>query len=321
MDKRDKLYELHRIFVQARGTLLSKQKLLSKLECSDSTLKRRLNSLRDTYGAPLEYSREKHGWYYQKDVSFELPGLWFNDQELYAFLILEQLLENLDVGLVSEQLSTAKNKIKLLLSTNVDPEETISNKLRLINVFHRIFNETIFKEIAKATFDERQLEIDFINRNTQQKTTRIISPQRIVHYKNTWYLDCYCHLREEFRTFSIDGISNVKHCHRQARIIDPKIIDKNTQSTYGIFSGQAHEIAILHFQNPVSFWIAKEIWHPSQQGQWLENNIYELKIPYQNPKELLADILRYADKVTVKSPESLRQSIKKSAKMLLENHK
>ncbi len=321
MDKRDKLYELHGVFVQARGTLLSKQQLLARLECSDSTLKRRINDLKDTYGAPLEYNQEHHGWYYQKGVSFELPGLWFNDQELYALLVLEQLLEDIDVGLVSEQLATAKDRIKILLSTKIDPEENISNKLRLINVFHRQFDENIFKEIAKATFDERQIEIDFINRQTQQKTTRTISPQRIVHYKDTWYLDSFCHLKNNFRTFSIDGISRVKQCHNAAKIINPEQIDKATQHTYGIFSGQAFETAVLHFQAPVSFWIAKETWHPKQQGKWLEDDIYELKIPYQNPKELLADILRYADKVIVKSPESLRQSIKQSAETLLKNHK
>lgn len=320
MDKRDKLYELHSIFDRARGVLLSKQQLLTRLECSDSTLKRRIRDLKDTYGAPLEYSKEKHGWYYRKGKRFELPGLWFNDQELYALLILEQLLENLDAGLISEQLSTAKDKIKVLLSSKIDPEENISNKLRLVNVFHRKFDDAIFKEIAKATFDERQIEIDFTNRQTQQKTTRIISPQRIVHYKDTWYLDSFCHLKNDFRTFSIDGVSRVKQCHSKAKIIDPNQIDKATQHSYGIFSGHAFETAILHFLPPVSFWIAKEIWHPKQQGQWLSNKIYELKIPYQNDKELLADILRYANKVIIQSPESLRNSIKQYAKTLLENH-
>lgn len=320
MDKRDKLYELHRIFKQARGRRISKAELLERLEYSDSTLKRQITALRDKYGAPLEYDNERHGWYYQDGISFELPGLWFNEQELYSLLVLEQLLENIDAGLVSEQLSIAKDRIKLLLSTKIDLDKNIGDKLRLVNVFQREINKNIFKEIAKATFDERQLEIDFINRRTQQKTTRIVSPQRVIHYKDTWYLDCFCHLRESLRTFSIDGISQVKQCHKAATIITPDTIDKATQSTYGIFSGQAHEIAILHFQPPVSFWIVKETWHPDQKSKWLKNDILELKIPYRKQDELLADILRYSGKVVVKAPESLRQSIKETAEILLKNH-
>ncbi len=321
MDKRDKLYQLHRIFKQARGRRISKAELLEKLEYSDSTLKRQITALRNEYGAPLEYDSENHGWYYQDNKSFELPGLWFNEQELYSLLVLEQLLENIDAGLVSEQLSIAKDRIKLLLSTKIDLDKNIGDKLRLISVFQRDFNKTIFKEIAKATLAERQLEIDFINRKTQQKTTRIISPQRLVHYKDNWYLDCYCHYRQAQRTFSIDGMSRVKQRHQAAEIIAPNEIDKVTQSSYGIFSGQAHQTAILHFQPPVSFWIAKETWHPNQQSRWLENDILELQIPYKNQEELLADIMRYSDKVIVKSPASLRQSIKNLAETLLNNHR
>ena len=320
MDKRDKLYQLHRIFKQARGRRISKAELLEKLEYSDSTLKRQITALRNEYGAPLEYDSENHGWYYQDNISFELPGLWFNEQELYSLLVLEQLLENIDAGLVSEQLSIAKDRIKLLLSTKIDLDKNIGDKLRLISVFQRDFNKSIFKEIAKATLAERQLEIDCINRKTQQKTTRIISPQRLVHYKDNWYLDCYCHYRQAQRTFSIDGMSRVKQRHQAAEIIAPNEIDKVTQSSYGIFSGQAHQTAVVHFQPPVSFWIAKETWHPNQQSRWLENDILELQIPYKNQEELLADILRYSDKVIVKSPESLRQSIKNVAEILLNNH-
>ncbi len=75
MDKRDKLYELHGLFNRARGTLLTKHQLLSNLECSESTLKRRIKDLQDIYGAPLEYDQTHHGWRYQKGVSFELPSL------------------------------------------------------------------------------------------------------------------------------------------------------------------------------------------------------------------------------------------------------
>jgi predicted DNA-binding transcriptional regulator YafY len=321
MDKRDKLYQLHRIFSQAHGKRISKAELLERLEYSDSTLKRQINTLRDEYGAPLEYDAEKHGWYYQKGIRFELPGLWFNEQELYSLLVLEQLLEKIDAGLVSEQLSIAKDRIKLLLSTKIDLDKNIDDKLRLVTVFQRDFNKTNFKEIAKATFEQRQLEIESINRQTQQHTVRIISPQRLVHYKDVWYLDCYCHLRESLRTLAIDAISRVKQCHKAAKIIDPTIIDEQVQHSYGIFSGQANKTAILHFQPPASFWIAKETWHPEQKRRWLDNDILELTIPFQKQEELLADILRYSDKVTVKSPESLRQSIRKHAEILLQNHK
>ena len=319
MDKRDKLYQLHQIISQS-STAITKAYLLEKLECSESTLKRRINDLRHIYGAPLIYDKQRHGWYYQKDTRFELPGLWFNDQELYALLTLEQLLENLDKGLVSEQLLIAKDRIKAILSTKLNKTQNIHDKLRLISIFHRTFKLSTFEEIAKATFDARKIEITHINRQTQERTQRIVSPQRLVHYKDTWYIDAYCHHKQAMRTFAIDAITAIKHHHTQAKIIPPADIDKLVQSSYGIFSGKAHQQAVLHFKPPASFWIAKEKWHPKQQTQWLDNNILQLTIPYHHDKELLADILRYAETVEVISPISLQQKIQQIAHTILSHH-
>jgi predicted DNA-binding transcriptional regulator YafY len=38
-------------------------------------------------------------------------------------------------------------------------------------------------------------------------TEREVSPQRLVHYRDNWYLDAWCHLREDVRSFSIDAIA------------------------------------------------------------------------------------------------------------------
>jgi len=33
-----------------------------------------------------------------------------------------------------------------------------------------------------------------------------VSPQRLVHYRDNWYLDAWCHLRGDLRSFAIDAI-------------------------------------------------------------------------------------------------------------------
>lgn len=39
---------------------------------------------------------------------------------------------------------------------------------------------------------------------------REISPLRLVHYRNRWYVDAYCHLTEALKTFLIENISNAE---------------------------------------------------------------------------------------------------------------
>ena len=55
-------------------------------------------------------------------------------------------------------------------------------------------------------------------------------------------------------------------------------------SSYGIFGGQADKVAVLRFTRERARWVADEVWHPEQQGKWLEDGTYELKIPYNDPQ-------------------------------------
>ncbi len=314
----DKELKLQQIFASSHGMLVQKSYLLEQLDhCSESTLKRTINNLRDKFFVPLNYDRQNHGW--RSDKSYTLPGLFFSDNELYAFLILEQLLENMNEGLVTEQLLVAKEKINRLLASKLKTNGKITDKLRFISIFHRTYSKNVFQTIAKAVFNEAKITIDYCAKDNK-KSTRTISPQRVAHYKNNWYLDAFCHLRNSLRVFTIDGISQAKILDESAKIIPTEQIDIVVQSSYGIFSGNAKKIAILNFYPPVCFWIAKEKWHPKQQIKWLKNDVLELKIPYNKERELLADILRYAAHVKIISPKSLRESLIQQAKTLLENN-
>ena len=81
MDKFDRIYELHRI-LSAHKTVLSSEQLSQRLECTPATVKRIIRVMRDSLNAPIEYSREFNGYFYDHATGpiFELPGLWFNEQ-------------------------------------------------------------------------------------------------------------------------------------------------------------------------------------------------------------------------------------------------
>ena len=69
-------------------------------------------------------------------------------------------------------------------------------------------------------------------------------------------------------------------------------------------------VAVLLFTRARARWVAEEIWHPEQQGKRLEDGGYELRIPYNNPRELVMDILRYGPDVLVIEPHSLVEEVK-----------
>jgi hypothetical protein len=54
------------------------------------------------------------------------------------------------------------------------------------------------------------VQIVYASRARGDTTDRVVSPQRLVHYRDNWYLDAYCHLRERLSTFSIDAMVRVQ---------------------------------------------------------------------------------------------------------------
>lgn len=87
-------------------------------------------------------------------------------------------------------------------------------------------------------------------------------------------------------------------------------LDDHYASAYGIFGGKADKLAALRFTAEGARWVADEKWHPQQEGTWLPDGSYELRIPYREPRELVMDIMRNGVNVEVLEPEELRRQVR-----------
>ncbi len=86
-------------------------------------------------------------------------------------------------------------------------------------------------------------------------------------------------------------------------------LDEHYASAYGIFGGKADKVAVLRFTPERARWVADEKWHPQQEGRWLEDGSYELRIPYRESRELVMDVMRQGASVEVVAPPELRDRI------------
>jgi predicted DNA-binding transcriptional regulator YafY len=166
-----------------------------------------------------------------------------------------------------------------------------------------------FQPVAGATARRRRLQITYHNRGQDTDTEREISPQRLVYYRDNWYLDAWCHLREGLRTFALDAVRQVRVLETKAREVPKAQLDAHYASAYGIFSGAAEHTAVLRFSPRRARWVALEQWHSKQQGEWLADGRYELRLPYHDARELIMDILRHGPEVEVVSPPELREAV------------
>ena len=312
MDGFDRIYDLHRI-LKGRKRAISAQSIMQQMECSRATFNRIKRHMVDFLGAPIEYDREQGGYRYSEgaDGGFELPGIWFNEQELHSLLLMQQLLDNLGVGLLKSEIYPIRQRIEKLINKGAIDPATLQNKVRFVGVAIRDIEARQFQPVADAIVKSQSLTITYTTRDEGRVSEREISPQRLINYQNNWYVDAWCHMRKHFRTFAVDCISNISRSKVPFRAIDEYEMDRYFQAGYGIYAGSDIACATIRFAPEVARRIAKETWHPKQRGQLTEDGYYELTLPFnvQQPYELIMDVVKFGAKAEIVSPAELRQQL------------
>jgi predicted DNA-binding transcriptional regulator YafY len=303
----NRIFRLHQVLA-ARRYPVSRDALMDDLECSRATLTRIIAEMRDLLGAPIEYDAE-HGGYVYSDAAYELPGLWFTPSELYALLAAQQLLREAQPGLLDRQLSPLRQRIEQLLASEHLGQGDLARRVRVLRQAARRGDPASFQTLAEATARRLRVHVHYAGRGRGAATERDLSPQRLVHYRDNWYLDAWCHLREELRSFALDRITAAHLLEAPARELEAAALDAHFTQGYGIFSGAPVGRAVLRFSPERARWVADELWHPEQSGRWLEDGRYELSVPYSNTPELVMDILKYGPDVEVAGPPALRDEV------------
>jgi predicted DNA-binding transcriptional regulator YafY len=321
MDRYERILTLHRTLKAARYPV-PLERLRDALECSRPTVYRDLTFLRDALGAPIKTSADPPGFSYAGESAerFELPGLWLTSDELHALLAAHQLLARTGPGVLSSALAPLKSRIDVLLAGQTGGKRFPIERLRVIAMATRRVDEAAFRNVATAVLEREQIEFEYRARSTDASTRRRVSPQRLTHNRDNWYLDAFDHQREALRSFAVDRMRGARRLGQPARDLGEAELDTQLATSYGIFSGLPKAWAVLRFTEHAARWVADEHWHSKQEGRFLDDGSFELRLPYSNPRELLMDVLRYGPDVEVIEPGSLRSEMRILLKLALANY-
>ncbi len=314
MNQTERIYKIKDL-LNEQG-LVSRQTFLDTLEVSLATFKRDLVYMRDRLHAPVVWDGDAGGYRFDKAPSvgprFELPGLWFTEEEAYALLMMQHLLSSLDQGgLIGPHIAPLLEKINSVLGSGDATATEVRNRVRLLSFAKRKMPLEFFSQVGSAIFKRKRLRIDYYARSTDKHTSREVSPQRLVHYRENWYLDTWCHLRDDLRSFSMDGLRGVEVLDAPAKEVSLKELDDYLSTSYGIVRGGEAKWAKLRFSKERARWVASEVWHPEQRGSFDKEGRYLLELPYRDDRELVMDILRHGGMVEVIDPKCLRTRVGK----------
>jgi len=307
MDRLERFYKIEQLLKERK--VVSFSTFLDVLGTSRAGVKRDLEYMRNRFNAPIDYDPELKGYRFGKPRSgprYELPGLWFNAAEVQALLTTLQLLDNLQPGLLDGQVSPLVQRLRGILGSGDHSWEEVLRRIKIFLPERREGKAAHFGVVAAALLKRQRAWIKHYNRKQDLETEREISPQRLVHYRDNWYLDAFCHLRNDLRSFAVDAIRDAVLKETPAKEVRDAELDEYLGSGYGIFAGRKVEWATLKFTPEAARWVSAQNWHPKQRVRVEKDGSYVLELPYAEDRELVMEILKYGADVEVLGPAALR---------------
>lgn len=314
MDRTERFYKIE-VLIRARRCA-SFDELLAEVEVSRATLKRDLQYLRSRMDAPIVYDRFDNGYKLHADprdkgqASHQLPGVWFSEREIHALLTMYQLIEGLDDGgLLARHLHPILEKLHGMLGADEGDAKEMVKRVKIVNAGRRAVSSKWFEIVGDALLRRRRLHMRYRTRGRGESNERDVSPQRLVHHRNTWYLDAWCHKARGLRRFALDAIEDVAVLTTKTKDVALKTVEDELDGGYGAYVGNKAQWSTLVFSPEAAQWVSREEWHPQQEMKWLADGSFELRVPYADPTELAMDVLRHGEQVVVEQPAELRDVV------------
>ncbi|WP_374677951.1 helix-turn-helix transcriptional regulator [Piscinibacter sp.] len=314
MDRTERFYKIE-MLLRSRGSV-SFAALREELAVSPATLKRDLQYLRDRLHAPIVYDAFDNGYRFDKGAPagarHELPGMWFSEHEIHALLTMHQLLAGLDDdGVLARHLQPMLERLQGLIGNDAAESRELMRRIKVIVTARRPVPSRWFELLGSALVQRRRVWLRYFKRSDRRVSEREVSPQRLVHYRATWYLDAWCHASDGLRRFALDAVREAKLLETKAKNVPVRELEAALDAGYGIYGGGDAKVrwATLLFDADAAQWVANEEWHPQQKARHLSDGRYELQVPYTDATELAMDILRHGDSVQVLGDKALAAAI------------
>ncbi len=288
-----------------RGRYPNCRQLAKDWEVSSKTIQRDIDFLRDIEGAPIEYDRIRHGFYY-REPNFSLPAINIKESDLFAICIAERALEQYKNTPLYAKLAKVFEKIEDSLPDKVTLHpEWVDRRISFIQPPPRNIVAKIWETIAKALSQSRRLLIGYRSPSAQSDTLRRLDPYHMLNYRGEWYVIGHCHKNGEVRMFAVSRI-------KRAEILDsvfevPADFDpqKMLGHRFGIMVGAQVWSAEILFDAKAAPYVRERTWQDRQTLEDKPGGRLLLRVETSNLEEVAAWVLSWGCRARALNPPEL----------------
>jgi len=291
--------------------------LMEKFELSQRQAAREIEHMRLFFYAPIEYSAEKKGYYYEDD-SFEFPVPMISEEEIISLVIARRMSVTIPDERRKKQLNSFFENLAAYFDLDLPG---MGKKISLKNVRYSRVRPEVFDAVLKGLNRGKKLDVLYRSVYTKESSQRKINPLHLVLYMGNWHIIAYCEMRKGIRDFALSRIQKVEILEDE---LEPHLksldIKKEIDSAHGIFFEGKKEKVVLRFNEKISDYVREQVWFPGQTLTEETNGDVTLSFFVTDFRELAREILFFGAEVEVLEPPALREIIKDHIKKLSQKY-
>jgi len=314
--------QLHRLLARKEKKVVAAQ-IAKEWACSERTIRRDLNAMRDDHKQPIEYDPVDGTWRYAdgKEV-VELPAMVISTDDRRALLFSLQAAAQFEGTPVCEQV----RRVYTALLATLPPEqatrfERMMKSVRFTGPPTPPISKTVWDVLLLALEEGSTVHMTYRDGNTGQPFARDVDPYGLTMRDRRWLLLAYCHYKEKVRAFALPRIVKIESTDRFFEI--PKgFMDAYMANAFDGMQTTGPSVRfVLRIHHDAPPYIGERPWieGESRRRDADGNTIVEFRTPAVAFVE--REVCACAGMVEVLEPAESRQSLRNWGKGLAAAHK
>ena len=287
-------------------------KLAREIEVNPRTIARDVEFMRYSLNMPIEYDKQRHGYYYSAPVQ-NFPVLALSEKELFSLLVAQKSIEQYKGTPYYKPLEDAFKKITGFLGNDVyyyvkDVEDII--KFRPF--MPETVEESLFEKIQTAIYNKKVVSFEYNKLGSKNSTNRNVQPYCLVCADNHWYLIGFDETRQAIRTFSLPRMKNLSITNRSFKKDKKFNLDEYLKGSLGIFKGNADYEIVIELDKWGADFLKGRSLHESQKLTYLPDGRARLELRLNSIEEIERWVMSMGVHATVVKPKILAERIVKN---------
>lgn len=189
MERSQRMARINALVSRPLGVTMAQ--LIEELEVSRATINRDIELLRSQLNTPIVWDHDTYS--YRLETSsvvgdrYMLPGVWLTPEQAYAFLTLNNMVEQMAPSLLGPFLMPMRGMLKEMLCQAEFPLYRLNEKIEIDMPGMPKLNDQAFALILTSLLNEHHLMIEFLNHLAESTNVQGI-PTRLRISASGWSL-------------------------------------------------------------------------------------------------------------------------------------